>query len=208
LKIPSNRQELIFRLMTAEKPFALIKIGDISGWLKDKLEGYEINESFENESYFRRINRDDSDINVLMGSRSFYEGWDSNRPNLLLFVNIGVGSDAKKFVLQSVGRGVRIEPQKYMRKRLQNLFNAKLVTKELFEKLKHLILPIESLFVFGTNGENLKEIIATLKAEKQDKDLGDTFILNPEAQKHTLLIPVYKTSQRIFAEEKDPQNIR
>jgi len=71
--------------------------------------------------------------------------------------------------------------------------------------VKDFILPIESLFVFGTNAENLKEIIATLKAEKQDKDLGDAFILNPEAQKHTLLIPVYKTSQRIFAEEKDPQ---
>jgi restriction endonuclease len=70
-----------------------------------------------------------------MGSRSFYEGWDSNRPNLLLFVNIGVGSDAKKFVLQSVGRGIRIEPQKNMRKRLQNLFNAKLVTKELLKSL-------------------------------------------------------------------------
>ncbi|MBM4169822.1 MAG: DEAD/DEAH box helicase [Ignavibacteria bacterium] len=205
LKIPGNRQELIFRLMTADKPFALIKIGDISGWLKDKLEGYEINESFENESYFRRINRDDSDINVLMGSRSFYEGWDSNRPNLLLFVNIGVGSDAKKFVLQSVGRGVRIEPQKYQRKRLQNLFNAKVVKEQLFEKVKNLILPIESLFVFGTNAENLKEIIATLKAEKQDKNLGDAFILNPEAQKHTLLVPVYKTAERIFAEEKDPQ---
>jgi len=205
LKIPGNRQELIFRLMTAEKPFALIKIGDISGWLKDKLEGYEINESFENESYFRRINRDDSDINVLMGSRSFYEGWDSNRPNLLLFVNIGVGSDAKKFVLQSVGRGVRIEPQKYQRKRLQNLLNAKVVKEQLFEKVKNLILPIESLFVFGTNAENLKEIIATLKAEKQDKNLGEAFILNPEAQEHPLLVPVYKTAERIFAEEKDPQ---
>jgi len=205
LKIPGNRQELIFRLMTADKPFALIKIGDISGWLKDKLKGYEINESFENESYFRRINRDDSDINVLMGSRSFYEGWDSNRPNLLLFVNIGVGSDAKKFVLQSVGRGVRIEPQKNMRKRLQNLLNAKVVKEEVFEKVKDLILPIESLFVFGTNAENLKEIIATLKAEKQDKNLGDEFILNPEAQKHTLLVPVYKTTERIFAEEKEPQ---
>ncbi len=205
LKIPGNKQELIFRLMTADKPFALIKIGDISGWLKDKLEGYEINESFQNESYFRRINRDDSEINILMGSRSFYEGWDSNRPNIILFINIGVGSDAKKFVLQSVGRGVRIEPQKNMRKRLQNLFNAKLVTKELFEKLKHLILPIESLFVFGTNAGNLKEIIATLRAEKQDKNLGDAFILNPEAQKHILLIPVYKTSQKIFAEEKDLQ---
>jgi len=205
LKIPGNRNELIFRLMTAEKPFALIKIGDISGWLKDKLEGYEINESFENESYFRQINRDDSDINVLMGSRSFYEGWDSNRPNLLLFVNIGVGRDAKKFVLQSVGRGVRIEPQKHQRKRLQNLFNAKEVKERLFEKIKNLILPIESLFVFGTNAKNLKEIIKTLKEEKQDKNLGETFTINPEAQKHPLLVPVYKNSERIFAEEKDPQ---
>jgi len=205
LKIPGNRNELIFRLMTAEKPFALIKIGDISGWLKDKLEGYEINESFENESYFRRINNDDSDINILMGSRSFYEGWDSNRPNILLFVNIGVGSDAKKFVLQSVGRGVRIEPQKYQRKRLQNLFNAGLINEQLFEKVKNLILPIESLFVFGTNAENLKEIIKTLKEEKQDKNLGEAFILNPEAQKHLLLVPVYKNSDRIFAEEQNPQ---
>jgi type III restriction enzyme len=205
LKVPGNKQELIFRLMTAEKPFALIKIGDIAGWLKDKLEGYEINESFENESYFKRINRDDSDINVLMGSRSFYEGWDSNRPNLLLFVNIGVGSDAKKFVLQSIGRGVRIEPQKHQRKRLQNLLNVKVVKEQLFEKIKNLILPIESLFVFGTNAENLKEIINTLKEEKQDKSLGEAFILNPEAQKHPLLIPIYKTAERIFAEEKDPQ---
>jgi len=205
LKIPGNKNELIFRLMTAEKPFALIKIGDISGWLKDKLEGYEINESFENESYFRRINNDDSDINILMGSRSFYEGWDSNRPNILLFVNIGVGSDAKKFVLQSVGRGVRIEPQKYQRKRLQNLFNEGGINEQLFEKVKNLILPIESLFVFGTNAENLKEIIKTLKEEKQDKNLGEAFILNPEAQKHLLLVPVYKNSESIFAEEKDPQ---
>jgi len=205
LKIPGNRQELIFRLMTADKPFALIKIGDISSWLKDKLGGYMINESFENVSYFKRINNDDSDINILMGSRSFYEGWDSNRPNILLFVNIGVGSDAKKFVLQSVGRGVRIEPQKHQRKRLQNLFNAGEVNEQLFEKVKDLILPIESLFVFGTNAENLKEIIKTLKEEKQEKNLGEAFILNPEAQKHPLLVPVYKNSERIFAEEKDLQ---
>jgi len=207
LKIPGNRNELIFMLMTAEKPFALIKIGDISGWLKDKLEGYEINESFENESYFRQINRDDSDINVLMGSRSFYEGWDSNRPNIVLFVNIGVGSDAKKFVLQSVGRGVRIEPQKNKRKRILNLFNAipKEIDEELFDKVKQNVLPLESLFVFGTNAENLREIIATLKAEKQDKNLGEAFIVNPEREGKLLLIPVYRDSKRIFAEEKEPQ---
>jgi len=218
LKIPGNRNELIFKLKTAEKPFALIKIGDISAWLKDKLGGYEISETFDNESYFKAINRDDSDINILMGSRSFYEGWDSNRPNIILFVNIGVGSDAKKFVLQSVGRGVRIEPQKNKRKRLQNLFNATTPCQalpdtplregnleKLFEKVKNLILPIESLFVFGTNAKNLREIIATLKAEKQDMNLGEAFILNPEVQQHLLLVPIYKNSERIFAEESTPQ---
>jgi len=44
-----------------------------------------------------------------------------------------------------------------------------------------------------------------LKEERQDKNLGETFILNPEAQKHLLLVPVYKNSERIFADEKDPQ---
>jgi hypothetical protein len=92
-----------------------------------------------------------------------------------------------------------------MRKRLQDLHNAGVVKDQLFEKVKDFILPIESLFVFGTNAENLKEIIATLKAEKQDNNLGDAFIVNPEAQKHLLLVPVYKTAERIFAEESQPQ---
>jgi len=205
LKIPGNRNEIIFKLQTSEKPFGLIKIGDISGWLKEKLEGYEIIESFENESIFKKINRDDSEINILMGSRSFYEGWDSNRPNIILFVNIGVGSDAKKFVLQSVGRGVRIEPQKNKRKRILNLYNAKEIKEELFNKVRKNILPLESLFVFGTNAENLKEIIKALKEEKQEKDLGQEFIINKDAEKRLLLIPIYKESDKIFAEEKEPQ---
>lgn len=205
LKIPGNKNEIIFKLQTSEKPFGLIKIGDISGWLKETLEGYEIIESFENESIFKKINRDDSEINILMGSRAFYEGWDSNRPNIVLFVNIGIGSDAKKFVLQSVGRGVRIEPQKNKRKRILNLFNAKEIKGEIFNKVRKNILPLESLFVFGTNAENLREIIKALKEEKQDRDLGQEFIVNKDAEKRLLLIPVYKESDKIFAEEKEPQ---
>lgn len=73
----------------------------------------KLSESFENESYFKNLNNS-LDINILMGSRSFYEGWDSNRPNVLLFINIGTGNDAKKFVMQSVGRGIRIEPLKIL----------------------------------------------------------------------------------------------
>jgi len=205
LKIPGNRKEIIFKLHTSEKPFGLIKIGDISGWLKEKLEGYEIIVSFENESIFKKINRDDSEINIFMGSRAFYEGWDSNRPNIILFVNIGIGSDAKKFVLQSVGRGVRIEPQKNKRKRMLSLFNAREIKEELFNKVRQNILALESLFIFGTNAENLKEIIKALKEEKQEKNLGQEFIINKEAEKYLLLIPIYKESEKIFAEEETPQ---
>jgi len=202
---PSDKSQVAFKLVTSDRYFALIKTGEMPQWLKNELGRFNINHRFETEGFFQTINNNDSDINILMGSRSFYEGWDSNRPNLILFVNIGIGKDAKKFVLQSVGRGVRIEPVKNKRKRFRELLNAKEVKEELYEKIKNLILPIESLFVFGTNAENLKEIIATLRAEAQDRSLGELFVLNPEAQKHLLLVPVYKTAERIFAEEKDPQ---
>jgi hypothetical protein len=150
VQIPQNRQELLFKLKSGDRPFALMKIGDITRWLKEKLEGYEIVERFENESVFARLNEDE-DINILMGSRAFYEGWDSNRPNVIAFINIGIGKVAKKFALQSIGRGVRIEPFKNMKRRLEG-----------YEELKNWTIPIETLFVFGTKAISLGIILQTL----------------------------------------------
>ncbi|MCD6283865.1 DEAD/DEAH box helicase family protein, partial [bacterium] len=207
LTIPENRQEMVFKLRTSEKPFALIKIGNISGWLKDQLDGYEINESFDNESVFKKINRDDSDINILMGSRSFYEGWDSNRPNIILFINIGVGKDAKKFVLQSVGRGIRIEPIKNKRKRLWHLFTAKKIKENVYRKIKNYIFPIETLFIFGTNAGALKEVIKTFEDVKgKEYSLAGQFKLNKKAEKLPLFVPVYKPASYILADAKEPKS--
>ena len=86
-----------------------------------------------------------------MGSRAFYEGWDSNRPNVILFINIGVGTEARKFVIQSIGRGVRIEPIKNKRKRLMRFVKFKNQDEGLFAKIKHIFAPLETLFIFGTN---------------------------------------------------------
>ena len=205
LTIPGNRQEMVFKLRTSEKPFALIKIGNISTWLKDQLEGYEINESFDNESVFKKINRDDSDINILMGSRSFYEGWDSNRPNIILFINIGVGKDAKKFVLQSVGRGVRIEPIKNERKRLWHLYTAKKIKENIYKKIKNYVFPIETLFIFGTNAGALKEVIKTFEEVKgKEYLLAGQFKLNKKAEKLPLFVPVYKPASYILADIREP----
>ncbi len=207
LTIPGNRQEMVFKLRTSEKPFALIKIGDISNWLKNQLEGYEINESFDNKSVFDEINRDDSDINILMGSRSFYEGWDSNRPNIILFINIGVGKDAKKFVLQSVGRGVRIEPIKNERKRLWYLYTTKKMKEDIYKKIKNYIFPIETLFIFGTNAGVLKEVIKTFEDVKgKEYLLAGQFKLNKKAKKLLLYVPVYRSASYILADAKKPRS--
>ncbi|MCW1311615.1 MAG: DEAD/DEAH box helicase family protein [Candidatus Parvarchaeota archaeon] len=196
LKIPNNKQELVFKLTTSEKPFGLIKIGDISDWLKSKLSNYQITERFENESVFKNLNQDDSDITLLMGSRAFYEGWDSNRPNIILYINIGKGTDAKKFVLQSIGRGVRIEPISNKRRRLQFLYNNKEIDEGEFNILKDIIKPLETLFIYGTKAENLKEVIETLKQEKQEELIGDCFEINPDVKDKLLLIPTYKESDK------------
>lgn len=203
LKIPGNKQEILFKLTTSDKPFGLIKIGDISEWIKNKLSNYEIIERFENESLFKTINQDDSDINILMGSRSFYEGWDSNRPNILLYINIGKGADAKKFVLQSIGRGIRIEPLPNKRKRIHFLFNNNEISIEKFKEIKDIVKPLETLFVYGTKAENLKEVMETLQQEKQEEPLGYLFEINSEIKDKLLLIPVYKKSPKILVEEKN-----
>lgn len=191
---PSDRKEMAFKLKTADRPFALIKIGDISKWLREKLSGYEINERFEDESYFTCLNEDDSEITLLMGSRTFYEGWDSNRPNVICYINIGIGEGARKFILQSVGRGVRIEPIKNKRKRLLPLYNAGDVERKLFDQLKDKVQPLETLFIFGTNRNALQTVIEGLQQERTrtGQQQLSLFEVNPEAKDRLLLIPAYK----------------
>ena len=202
LKIPGNDKELIFKLKTADRPFFLSKTGDIYTLLKQHFSTYEIIESYDNESEFKRINDNDSDINILLGSRAFYEGWDSNRPNIIMFVNIGIGTDTRKFVLQSIGRGVRIEPFKNQRKRIDKEYlsdeKAKLVSK-----IRESIQPIETLFIYGTKAENLRQIIATLKEESRQIIIGEEFLINKETEDKLLLIPIIKDADEYFIDERN-----
>ncbi len=201
---PSNRREMAFKLKSAAEPFALIKIGDVSGWLKDELEGYEIIEGYEDEGFFRRLNADDSPINILLGSRSFYEGWDSNRPNVITYINIGTGTEAKKFILQSVGRGVRIEPLPGMRRRLLSLYNAKEVDEATFQALKDQARVLETLLIFGTNRKALQTVIEQLDREKRREGEHELALqVNDEAVAgRLLLIPVYRDADHSIVEEE------
>jgi len=172
-------KEYALKLETSSKPFGLIKIGDADKFQKEKLgDNYILIESYEtHKSYFKEINQSD-DINILIGSRSFYEGWDSNRPNVINLINIG-GNEAKKFILQSVGRGIRIEPTKGLRTR----FDINNINKNTI---------LETLFIFATNKGAVKLIIEALD-EQKDKTYTN-ISLNKNNNKFPLLIPEYKNN--------------
>ncbi len=191
---PRNNQELSFRVKSGARSeaFALIKIGDVKEFEKNNLGGYDIEEDYENESLFENL--DNSSVNILMGSRAFYEGWDSNRPNIINFVNIGTQSEAKKFILQSIGRGIRIEPVKNNRKRLLPLINDGIKMDEHLINKSNDVKPIETLFVFGTNQKAIHLVLETLKGEHIEEEyqlnLIDKFVHN-----HLLYIPTYKIAK-------------
>lgn len=206
IKIPKNNKELAFKIKTSEKPFCLMRVGDCGNWVKEKLTSYEINESYSNESFFKNIDKENDFINILMGSRAFYEGWDSNRPNVMIFINIGKG-DAKKYVTQSIGRGVRIQPIKGKRKRLLPLKRENDITaKEIYSMLDQGdISLIETLFVLGTNKKNVLEILESIKYER--KSSGEIIELeeNKEIKDKILLIPVCKNKKEVVPVEKLPK---
>ncbi|PDW65010.1 restriction endonuclease subunit R [Helicobacter pylori] len=192
---PKNNQEIAFKLNTSDKVFCLIKIGDITEWICEKLKSVKVvskNLSFKEESYFSQI--DKSSINILVGSRTFETGWDSTRPSVILFLNIGLDDDAKKLVKQSFGRGVRIESVKNQRQRLAYLDIDEAVKKA----LKPNAAMLETLFVIPTNHASLEAI---LKFQKESENGGENrgswreIKLEKTPMKHALFVPCYRKEQ-------------
>ncbi|WQR66211.1 DEAD/DEAH box helicase family protein [Helicobacter pylori] len=189
---PKNNQEIAFKLNTSDKVFCLIKIGDITEWIYEKLKSVKVvskNLSFKEESYFSQI--DKSSINILVGSRTFETGWDSTRPSVILFLNIGLDDDAKKLVKQSFGRGVRIESVKNQRQRLAYLE----IDEAIKENLKPNAAMLETLFVIPTNYASLEAI---LKIQKESENRGENrgswreIKLEKTPIKHALFVPCYR----------------
>ncbi len=192
---PKNNQEIAFKLNTSDKVFCLIKIGDITEWICEKLKSVKVvskNLSFKEESYFSQI--DKSSINILVGSRTFETGWDSTRPSVILFLNIGLDDDAKKLVKQSFGRGVRIESVKNQRQRLAYLD----IDGAIKKALKPNAAMLETLFVIPTNYASLEAI---LKFQKESENKGENrgswreIKLEKTPIKHALFVPCYRKEQ-------------
>ncbi len=166
-----TKDELAFQLSTANgKPFALLKASEATKWNSNILEGFVTTKEVVSKSFFDDLNSPDSNINILLGSRIFSEGWDSNRPNVINFINIGV-SEAQKFVLQAIGRGVRVEPLPNKRNRFDFLPEKdKLFTVEETQKLSSKVQPLESVFIFSTNKETVGAILQNISSGTEKEE--------------------------------------
>ena len=198
-----NNKELAFQLKNADSPFALIRIGDTSKWRGELLAGYEETAAMQETSYFDGLER--SPITLLMGSRSFFESWDSNRPNVINYINIG-GSDAKKFVVQSIGRGVRIETLPGKRRRYFFLLNSD--RKGKIEELHdgEVVLP-ETLFLFATNRKAIESMLKGLETEKSAMfekldGIEKTPVPKIGGREMPLLIPKYREAEKDLNQSK------
>ena len=134
-----------------------------------------------------------SDITILMGSRAFFESWDSKRPNIINFINIG-GSGAKKFVVQAVGRGVRIEPLPNERRRLGSLALQK---QGVLQDCVGKVGPLETLFLFATNRAAINSVLEGMDAERgggYERVTGFKRAKRPEVngKEMPLLVPEYQ----------------
>lgn len=156
-----DHKELAFQMKNADAPFALIRIGNTQRWRNHLLAGFEETHALQEKSFFDNL--EDSSITILMGSRTFFESWDLNRPNVINFINIG-SKDAKKFVVQSVGRGVRIETVPGQRRRHDFLLDNDLPVA--IRSHAGLVWPLETLFLFATNKKAVRSVLEGLETEE------------------------------------------
>lgn len=188
-------KEIVFKLQTSSKPFALIRVGDAGAFIKNYLKGYHKLSTFVAKDWFSELNSVQSSIKVLLGSRAFYEGWDSNRPNIINFINIGKG-EARKFVPQSIGRGIRIQPNPTTSNRKRLPLN---------DPGKNKLL--ETLFIFSSDVKSVKVILEAMTELSGKSAVKESIVLHEEhpelfeiSQKNfELLLPVYKEKERTSA---------
>ncbi len=125
----------------------VINIGDVAGLVKRLSDqGVACEDENIEESLFGRIGKPDSDVNILIGSRKFMEGWDCFRVSSMGLMNIGRGEGSQ--IVQLFGRGVRLWGKGHALKRSSSL--------NLTDRPKWIDL-LETLNVFGIRASYMND---------------------------------------------------
>ena len=137
--------------------FGVINIGDTSGLLKNcERKGILVgNEEFISESLFGNINKSNSEIKMLIGSRKFTEGWNSWRVSTMGLINFAKGEGSQ--AIQLFGRGVRLKGYEGCLKR-SGKPNVRVKPPKYMELL-------ETLNIFGVKAQYMEDFKRYLERE-------------------------------------------
>ncbi|HYF14047.1 MAG TPA: DEAD/DEAH box helicase family protein [Phycisphaerales bacterium] len=174
--------ELALKVGEAE-PFGVVNVGD-PGAVADACaeKGVRRLEDDANRgSLFTGINRDDSPINLLVGSRKFTEGWNSWRVSSIGLMRMGKSEGTQ--IIQLFGRGVRLRGYRMSLRRSSVLAEKPPTPRNLRQ--------VETLQVFGVKASYMNQFrdwIFSEVPEAQEKQVWDLPVVKtiPEQKLKTL----------------------
>ncbi|GLB59188.1 DEAD/DEAH box helicase family protein [Cytobacillus sp. NCCP-133] len=140
------------------EPFGVINVGD-SNELSKLCATYTellVTDRDFSKSYFHEIDKKDSGINILIGSKKFTEGWSSWRVSTMGLMNLGRSEGSQ--IIQLFGRGVRLKGYDFSLKRSEALKG------EVPDIPKYLNF-IETLNIFGIRADYMQQFKEYLEDE-------------------------------------------
>jgi hypothetical protein len=164
--------ELGLRVGDTDKYFGVINVGD-----EKKLHDLAMNNGILgtdkdfSESLFAQINhlQPKQEINMLIGSKKFTEGWSSWRVSSMGLMNIGKSEGSQ--IIQLFGRGVRLQGYEFSLKRSLGLDEYQ-IPANLKQVRKHL-RPLETLQIFGVKANYMERFKELLEEEGLPTNSGD-----------------------------------
>lgn len=139
-------------------PFGVINVGDDAKLVKlCEEKGLNVSEREFSGSLFLSLNKPDSTVNVLIGSKKFTEGWSSWRVSTMGLMNVGRGEGAQ--IIQLFGRGVRLKGYGMSLKR-----SARTTLPEDLHRPKHIEM-LETLQIFGIRADYMAQFRDFLEEE-------------------------------------------
>jgi len=163
--------------------FGVINIGDTSKF--KQLLKTNVEKDVISNSLFESINKENSPINILIGSKKFIEGWDTWRVSSMGLLNIGRGEGPQ--IIQLFGRGVRLKGKDMSLKRSEDDSE---------------IRCLETLNIYSINADYLKKFLETIKKEEIEFETIEIPIKLQHEDKWRELNILYKDSNEKFEEKQ------
>lgn len=159
--------ELALKVGESE-PFGVVNVGDPAAVAQacESNGVTRLEDDLTRASLFHGINRDDSPINLLVGSRKFTEGWNSWRPSSIGLMRMGRSEGTQ--IIQLFGRGVRLRGYRMSLRRSSVLTEKPTPPRNLRQ--------VETLQVFGVKAtymNQFKDWIFSEVPEAQGREVWD-----------------------------------